>query len=73
MSKLTIKFLINYDLDETYLFSSCDCWEMLYDILQEELRDYEDDQMEIKNYPFDHDWDGYKKIIMAIPTCSVKS
>ena len=30
VSKLTIKFLIDYDLDNTYIFIDFDCWNMVY-------------------------------------------
>ena len=48
VSKLTITFLINYDLDKTYIFPHFDCWELLYCILQEDLQETEDDQNESK-------------------------
>ena len=50
VSKLTIKFLVNYDLDKTYIFPHFDCWEILYYILQEYLQETEDDQNESKQY-----------------------
>ena len=67
VSKLTITFLINHDLDKTYIFPHFDCWELLYCILQEDLQETEDDHHESKQYPFDHYREGYKKIMVAIP------
>ena len=43
VSKLTIKFLINYDSDKLNIFPDFDCWDWLYTIL-------EDDMDEIENY-----------------------
>ena len=67
MSKLTITFLINYDLDKNFIFPDLDSWLMLYYIIQDVLHETEDDQMKMSKYRFDHDRKGYEKIIMAIP------
>ena len=67
VSKLTIKFLINDDLDKTYIFPDFNSWQMLYCIVEDFLQETEDDQHESSQYPFDLDREGYKKIIIAIP------
>ena len=67
MSKLTIKFLIAYDLDNIYIFSDFDYQKVLYYIIQDDLQETEDDQNDSNRYPFDLDRVGYKKIVMAIP------
>ena len=44
VSKLTIKFLINDDLDKTYIFPDFNSWQMLYCIVEDVLQETEDDQ-----------------------------
>ena len=61
VSDLTIKFLIDYNIDTNFIFPEFDSWEILYYILGED-----DDQGTYSQYPFDLDREGYKKIIRAI-------
>ena len=67
VSKLTIKFLINYDSDKLNIFPEFDCWDYLYLILENNMNKMEDDRKESEKYSFNIDRDGYKKIVMTIP------
>ena len=49
MSKLTIKFLINYDLDNLNIFTKFDCWDWLYLILENNIDEMEDDRKDSEN------------------------
>ena len=67
MSKLTIKFLINYDSDKLNIFPEFDYWDCLYTTLENDIDEMENDQHDSEKYPFNLDRDGYKEIVMTIP------
>ena len=68
VSDLTIKFLIDYNIDTTFIFPDFDSWERLYCILGDDLHDaIDDDQFANSQFPFDLDREDYKKIIRVIP------
>ena len=60
--------MIDYNIDNNYIFPDFDSWEMLHYTLGEDLHDaMDDDQFANSQFPFDLDREGYKKIIRAIP------
>ena len=67
VSKLTIKFLINYDSDKLNIFPDFDSWDCLYTIFEDDMDEIKNDKMESEKYPFTLDRDGYKKLVMTIP------
>ena len=44
VSKLTIEFLINYDSDKSHTFPDIECWDWLYDILEHDMDEMENDK-----------------------------
>ena len=52
MSKLIIKFLINYDSAKLIIFPDFESWNWLYLILENNMDETEDDQNESQKYPF---------------------